>query len=361
MRLIATSWSDNPRKGVDVLEWLDRNLDRDPEVTFAGRTQAKFESIRWSRRSTSVAARRALLRDAGRLSRRQSRRPVLERAARSACVRAARGLPREAADIRSSSARPGSGSTRRRSCPECSGNWRASSKRGARRFASPSLPTWPTATSECCADDESAAPAGARRVRACAHRAWPEASRLFVVGDDFGWSIDDDRERLTATAQRLGYDVAPAGWARFSERQAVFHHDHFGALQPRWLESSHRLGLSYFHGRPGTAGYPEFDQRLRDVEAPRERIDRVQVTHAEMHELVLAAGVAPEQRPSNSDRSRHRAVPAGRRELGGSGRGRSWRSRVGLRRRLVRQGRRRPGRRARAEAGERAGHARRRA
>ena len=32
---------------------------------------------------------------------------------------------------------------------------------------------------------------------------WPEASRLFVVGDDFGWSIDDDRERLTATARRL--------------------------------------------------------------------------------------------------------------------------------------------------------------
>ncbi|PYO45092.1 MAG: hypothetical protein DMD33_00650, partial [Gemmatimonadetes bacterium] len=82
--------------------------------------------------------------------------------------------------------------------------------------------------------------------------AWPDASRLFVVGDGFGWSIDDDRARLTATARRLGYEVAPPSWARFGRRQAVFHHDHFGALQPRWLQSSHRLGLSYFHGRPGT-------------------------------------------------------------------------------------------------------------
>src|SRR5262249_35127196 len=27
LRVIATSWSDNPRKGFDVLAWLDRNLD----------------------------------------------------------------------------------------------------------------------------------------------------------------------------------------------------------------------------------------------------------------------------------------------------------------------------------------------
>jgi glycosyltransferase involved in cell wall biosynthesis len=122
---------------------------------------------------------------------------------------------------------------------------------------------------------------------------WPELSRLFVVGDDFGWSIDDDRDRLSATAQRLGYEVAPAAWARHAKRQAVFHHDHFGALQPRWLESSHRLGLSYFHGRPGTEGYPEFDRAYETLKKHAARIDRVQVTHAEMHGLVIGAGVAP--------------------------------------------------------------------
>jgi glycosyltransferase involved in cell wall biosynthesis len=122
---------------------------------------------------------------------------------------------------------------------------------------------------------------------------WAEASRLFVAGDDFGWSIDDDRDRLAATARRLGYDVAPAAWARFAERQAVFHHDHFGALQPRWLESSHRLGLSYFHGRPGTPGYPEFDRAYESLKHHAARIDRVQVTHAEMHDLVLTAGIDP--------------------------------------------------------------------
>jgi glycosyltransferase involved in cell wall biosynthesis len=47
VRVIASSWSDNPRKGADILAWLDRNLDFDRfEVTFAGRTQTSFEWVR---------------------------------------------------------------------------------------------------------------------------------------------------------------------------------------------------------------------------------------------------------------------------------------------------------------------------
>ena len=38
VRLIATSWSDNPRKGADIHQWLDAHLDRTRfSFTFAGR------------------------------------------------------------------------------------------------------------------------------------------------------------------------------------------------------------------------------------------------------------------------------------------------------------------------------------
>ena len=120
-------------------------------------------------------------------------------------------------------------------------------------------------------------------------------TRLYVVGDGLGWSIDDDRARLVATARRLGYPVGSNATLRLRRRQAVFQHNHFNALQPRWLESSHRLGLSYFHGRPGTPGYPEFDRAYDALRASSGRIDRVQVTHGEMQELVVAAGVPPEK------------------------------------------------------------------
>ncbi len=47
VRVIATSWSDNPNKGTDVLTWLDENLDHDRyELTFAGRASESFQRIR---------------------------------------------------------------------------------------------------------------------------------------------------------------------------------------------------------------------------------------------------------------------------------------------------------------------------
>jgi len=132
-----------------------------------------------------------------------------------------------------------------------------------------------------------------RGVVAARSRGWPAGSRLFVVGDRIGWSIDDDAVHLAETAGRLGYRVAPSPWAPHARRQAVFLPSHFSALQPRWLGSSHRLGLAYFHGRPGTRGFPEFDAAFDALRRHATRVERVQVTHSEMHDLVLSAGVDP--------------------------------------------------------------------
>ena len=45
LRLVASSWSDNPRKGADALLWLDRNPPPGVEVTFVGRTQLRLEHV----------------------------------------------------------------------------------------------------------------------------------------------------------------------------------------------------------------------------------------------------------------------------------------------------------------------------
>jgi len=124
---------------------------------------------------------------------------------------------------------------------------------------------------------------------------WPDHSRLFAVGDRGGWSVDEDAEHLAATARRLGYRIGTARWASLAARQSVFLTSHFEALGPFWLDSSHRLATAYLHGRPGTAGVPEFDECYEQLRRHRERIDRIQVTHAEMHELMLSAGVDPER------------------------------------------------------------------
>ena len=160
-------------------------------------------------------------------------------------------------------------------------------------------------------------------------------------------------------ASRLGYRTGPPEWARFAARQSVFLTSHFDALHPRWLDSSHRLGTAYLHGRPGTPGVPEFDECFETLRQRRDRIDRVQVTHAEMHELVLAAGVEPERVfriPIGIDLEHFPLGDADAREERAIG------ARASLdrfRRRLVPERRCRLRRRARAEARQGAGRARR--
>jgi glycosyltransferase involved in cell wall biosynthesis len=47
VRLIATSWSDNPNKGAEVFAWLDGNLDWERyELTFVGRSPVTFQHVR---------------------------------------------------------------------------------------------------------------------------------------------------------------------------------------------------------------------------------------------------------------------------------------------------------------------------
>ena len=127
-------------------------------------------------------------------------------------------------------------------------------------------------------------------------RGWEPGSRLFAVGERTGWSVDEDARTLEETARRLGYSLGPADWARFGGRQAVFLTSHFDALLgPHWRTSSHRLGTAYLHGRPGTPGAPEFDAAFDALRRDPARFARIQVTHDEMHELVLEAGAEPEQ------------------------------------------------------------------
>jgi glycosyltransferase involved in cell wall biosynthesis len=47
VRVVASSWSTNPRKGAETFAWLDRHLDRDRyEVTYLGQAPERFEWIR---------------------------------------------------------------------------------------------------------------------------------------------------------------------------------------------------------------------------------------------------------------------------------------------------------------------------
>ncbi len=122
---------------------------------------------------------------------------------------------------------------------------------------------------------------------------WAPYSRLFLVGEGVAWSIDHDLRELAAIVRRLDVRLADRRLLLGARRQAVFFGSQFTLLREPWQPRPHRLGTAYFHGRPGTPGMPEFDECYRILREHHEEMHRVQVSHAEIHELVLSTGIDP--------------------------------------------------------------------
>lgn len=122
-------------------------------------------------------------------------------------------------------------------------------------------------------------------------RRWPARSRLFLIGEGAGWSIDHDLQELAALARRLRVRIADRRFLSASREQAAFFGSHFTLLQEPWQRSPHVLATAYFHGRPGTLGMPEFDEAYRLLCMHHTELARIQVTHRELHDLVLSSGI----------------------------------------------------------------------
>jgi glycosyltransferase involved in cell wall biosynthesis len=132
-----------------------------------------------------------------------------------------------------------------------------------------------------------------RRSGAAASARWRPYSRLFLVGEGAHWVIDREVVAVAATAETLGIEVArrwPVGAAR---RQAVFYGSHFTLFDHFPAGRGHRIGTTYFHGRPGTPGMPEFDVAYEALRMRHQDLRRIQVSHREMLDVVLSSGIDP--------------------------------------------------------------------
>lgn len=126
-------------------------------------------------------------------------------------------------------------------------------------------------------------------------RAWPPHTRLFIAQEGADWVLAYESRQLAKLAARLGIPVGSERWVNAVAGQAVFHESQFTLLLDDFERRGNRIGFAYFHGRPGTAGFPEFDVCYERLRQRHEEIDGVQVTNASMEALVLETGIAAEK------------------------------------------------------------------
>ncbi len=104
-----------------------------------------------------------------------------------------------------------------------------------------------------------------------------------------------EARQLRKLAGNLGIQVGPDRWVNGVGGQSVFHESQFTLLLHDFERRGNNLGFAYFHGRPGTPGFPEFDACYEALRRRHGEIDRIQVTNRAMEELVRETGVAGEK------------------------------------------------------------------
>jgi hypothetical protein len=126
-------------------------------------------------------------------------------------------------------------------------------------------------------------------------RTWKPYSRLILVDDSPLWVLAWEMRELAAIARRMGVRIAAPKWMNLSERQALFFASQFIVLTADvWPGRNHAVGTAYFHGKPGT-GVPEFDACYARLCQMHPVIQRIQVSHTEMRDIILESGIAPEK------------------------------------------------------------------
>jgi glycosyltransferase involved in cell wall biosynthesis len=124
---------------------------------------------------------------------------------------------------------------------------------------------------------------------------WEPYSHLFLKNDGAPWVLSGEMKSLGQICETLNIPVANPAWIPDAQQQAVFYASRYELLGSRpWLYNKNRFATAYFHGKPGT-GEPIFDEMYETLKQAHPYLHRIQVSHTEMHDVVLNAGVDPKK------------------------------------------------------------------
>jgi glycosyltransferase involved in cell wall biosynthesis len=118
-------------------------------------------------------------------------------------------------------------------------------------------------------------------------------SRLYLVGDNADWALDEETKQLARVAKRLGIKAHRVKKMRFNIPQVVHYASQFSLLDPSIYKSKNRISIDYFHGKPehGESYKKCFEAMVQRAEY----ISRIRVSNREMEDALKNYGVAPEK------------------------------------------------------------------
>ncbi len=122
---------------------------------------------------------------------------------------------------------------------------------------------------------------------------WKPYSHLLIVGDNAGWSVDDDARDLKGFAEKLGIKADIVRRTPFNIPQAVHYTSQFSLINESIYKSRHRISVDYYHGKPDQQ--ESFRKCFEALRKHHKQIARVRVSNKEMEQLIKSSGINPEK------------------------------------------------------------------
>ena len=120
---------------------------------------------------------------------------------------------------------------------------------------------------------------------------WKPYRRLLIVGDNAGWSVDEDAIELCKSATKLGIPARRIRRAYFNLPQVVHYTSQFSLNEPSIYKSRHRISVDYYHGKPEQG--ENFKKCFDSLKEHHRQISRVRVSTREMEGVIKSSGIEP--------------------------------------------------------------------
>lgn len=119
-------------------------------------------------------------------------------------------------------------------------------------------------------------------------------SRLYIIGDNAGWALDNDRDNVLRIAQTHGIRANPAITYHGLGRQSLFFLSRYVLHIPQLFSGSHRIAFPFYHGWK-SIDTGELSEEAILLKKRHLGISRMQVTNKAMMMHILESGIAPER------------------------------------------------------------------
>lgn len=118
-------------------------------------------------------------------------------------------------------------------------------------------------------------------------------SRLYIVGDNADWVIDEEVKSLKNIGETLGYKTKVVKKMYWNVPQIVHYSSQFSLLDPRIYKSRNRVSVDYFHGKPQHG--ESYKKCFEMISKHKKQISRIRVSHKAMKEDLEKTGIDPKK------------------------------------------------------------------